>query len=178
MGVHEKIGSADAEIGIRLVAGRIGAEILGVKLGGDLGAETVAAVRQALLRHKVIFFRGQHHLTDAEQEAFARLLGGLVPHPTVPKIDGTDVVLNILSDGTYAANQWHTDVTFVDAYPLASILRAIELPPKGGDTVWANTAASIADGQTLLPRIFIMSSNRPIVPHSIAFQARPVRVSP
>ncbi len=49
---------------------------------------------------------------------------------------------NILSDGTYAANQWHTDVTFVDAYPLASILRAIKLPSKGGDTVWANTAAA------------------------------------
>jgi len=142
MGVHEKIGSADAEVEIRAVAGRIGAEILGVKLGGNLDAETVAAIRQALLRHKVIFFRGQHHLTDAEQEAFARLLGDLVPHPTVPKLDGTDVVLNILSDGTYAANQWHTDVTFVDAYPLASILRAVQLPTKGGDTVWANTAAA------------------------------------
>jgi taurine dioxygenase len=142
MGVYEKVGSTDAGIGIRPVAGRIGAEILGVKLGGNLGAETVAAVRQALLRHKVIFFRGQNHLTDAEQEAFARLLGDLVPHPTVPKIDGTDVVLNILSDGTYAANQWHTDVTFVDAYPLASILRAVQLPVTGGDTVWANTAAA------------------------------------
>jgi alpha-ketoglutarate-dependent taurine dioxygenase len=142
MGVHERIGGTGAEIGIRPVAGRIGAEILGVKLGGNLDAETVAAIRQALLRHKVIFFRGQHHLTDAEQEAFARLLGNLVPHPTVPKLDGTDVVLNILSDGTYAANQWHTDVTFVDAYPLASILRAVQLPTQGGDTVWANTAAA------------------------------------
>ncbi|HEY0300112.1 MAG TPA: TauD/TfdA family dioxygenase [Rhizomicrobium sp.] len=140
MGLHEKI--EDIELEYRPVAGRIGAEIFGVKLGGDLDAKTVAAIRRALFKHKVIFFRDQHHLTDAEQEAFGKLLGNLVPHPTVPKIEGTESALNILSDGTYAANQWHTDVTFVDAYPLASILRAVHLPPKGGDTVWANTAAA------------------------------------
>ncbi|HEY4986819.1 MAG TPA: TauD/TfdA family dioxygenase [Bradyrhizobium sp.] len=142
MGLHEKIKGNAAELKYRPVAGRIGAEILGVKLGGNLDVDTVAGIRQALLTHKVIFFRGQDHLTDAEQEAFGKLLGSLVPHPTVPKIDGTEVALNIKSDGSYAANQWHTDVTFVDAYPLASILRAVNLPPKGGDTVWANTAAA------------------------------------
>jgi taurine dioxygenase len=142
MGLHEKI--SEIELNHRPVAGRIGAEISGVKLGGGLDADTVAAIRAALFKHKVLFFRDQHHLTDAEQEAFGRLLGNLVPHPTVPKIEGTDVALNILSDGTYAANQWHTDVTFVDAYPLASILRAIKLPSKGGDTVWANTATAYA----------------------------------
>ncbi|MEJ0024483.1 MAG: TauD/TfdA family dioxygenase [Rhizomicrobium sp.] len=140
MGLHEKI--KDTELKHRPVAGRIGAEISGIRLGGDLDAGTVAAIRQALFTHKVIFFRDQHHLTDADQEAFGKLLGNLVPHPTVPKIEGTEVALNIISDGSYAANQWHTDVTFVDAYPLASILRAVHLPPKGGDTVWANTAAA------------------------------------
>lgn len=139
MGLHEKIESR-LQLQVRPVAGRIGAEISDVKLGGDLPPDTVAAIRQALFTHKVIFFRGQDHLTDAEQEAFGKLLGDLVPHPTVPKIEGTETALNILSDGTYAANQWHTDVTFVDAYPLASILRAVRLPSKGGDTVWANTA--------------------------------------
>jgi taurine dioxygenase len=139
MGVHEKINGS-IELAIKPVAGRLGAEISGAKLGGKLDAETVAAIRQALFAHKVIFFRNQDHLTDAEQEAFGKLLGNLVPHPTVPKIDGTETALNIISDGTYAANQWHTDVTFVDAYPLASILRAVKLPSKGGDTVWANTA--------------------------------------
>ncbi len=140
MGLHETIRTGKSVIEIRPVAGRIGAEISGVALSGKLDAETVAAIRQALLKHKVIFFRDQHQLTDAEQEGFAKLLGNLVPHPTVPKIDGTEAALNIISDGTYAANQWHTDVTFVDAYPLASILRAVTLPEKGGDTVWANTA--------------------------------------
>ncbi|MEI9992083.1 MAG: TauD/TfdA family dioxygenase [Rhizomicrobium sp.] len=144
MGLHEQISRKGDATGLahRPVAGRIGAEILGVKLGGDLAAETVAAIRQALLTHKVLFFREQQHLDDAGQEAFGKLLGNLVPHPTVPKIEGTESALNILSDGTYAANQWHTDVTFVDAYPLASILRAVILPSRGGDTVWANTAAA------------------------------------
>ncbi len=142
MGVHEVIKAGDTVLEVRPVAGRIGAEISGVALGGKLDAETVAAIRKSLFKHKVIFFRDQHHLTDAEQEAFGKLLGNLVPHPTVPKIDGTESALNIHSDGTYAANQWHTDVTFVDAYPLASILRAVTIPAKGGDTVWANTAAA------------------------------------
>jgi taurine dioxygenase len=138
MGKHETIKTG-AKIGITPVGGRIGAEISGVALGGNLDVETVAEIRQALLKYKVVFFRGQHHLTDAEQEAFAKLLGNPIAHPTVPRLEGTEYVLNIKSDGDQAANTWHTDVTFVDAYPLASILRAVVIPSKGGDTVWANT---------------------------------------
>ncbi|MEI9887641.1 MAG: TauD/TfdA family dioxygenase [Rhizomicrobium sp.] len=140
MGIHETITAGDSTFAVRPVAGRIGAEISGLALGGRLDPDTVAALRTVLFRHKVVFLRGQHQLDDAEQEAFGRLLGGLVPHPTVPKIAGTEAALAVVSDGTYAANQWHTDVTFVDAYPLASILRAVKLPSRGGDTVWANTA--------------------------------------
>jgi alpha-ketoglutarate-dependent taurine dioxygenase len=139
MGKPETFASQDTRLDIRPVAGRIGAEISGIELGGGLDAETVADIRKALFAHKVIFFRAQHHLTDAAQEAFGKLLGAPIAHPTVPKLEGTEYVLNIKSDGTHAANTWHTDVTFVDAYPQASILRAVILPSKGGDTVWANT---------------------------------------
>lgn len=66
------------------VAGRIGAEIRGVHLSSDLEAHTFKEIRKALLKHKVIFFRGQNHLDDAGQQAFARVFGELVPHPTVP----------------------------------------------------------------------------------------------
>lgn len=142
MGVHQIVKDGVAEFALRPVAGRIGAEVLDVRLSGDLKAEVVAGIRKALLKHKVLFFRDQDHLDDAQQEAFGKLLGGLVPHPTVPKIEGTEAALNVFSDGTHAANQWHTDVSFVDAYPLASILRAVRLPSKGGDTVCANTAAA------------------------------------
>jgi len=131
--------NTQSAIDVRPVAGRIGAEISGIQLGGDLPEATMAEIRRALLDYKVIFFRDQHELTDARQEAFGKLWGKPVAHPTVSKLDGTDYVLNIKSDGTHAANTWHTDVTFVDAYPQASILRAVILPSKGGDTVWANT---------------------------------------
>jgi alpha-ketoglutarate-dependent sulfate ester dioxygenase len=127
---------------VRPVAGRIGAEILGVRLSGELDPSIVDAIRGALFKFKVIFFRGQVHLNDATHEAFGRLLGDLVPHPTVPSLEGTEAVLDIDGAEGNRATAWHTDVTFVDAYPQASILRALVVPANGGDTVWANTAAA------------------------------------
>jgi taurine dioxygenase len=124
---------------IRPVTGRIGAEIRGVQLSGDLDAATVQAIEAALVRHKVVFFRGQHHLDDAEHEGFAGLFGDPVAHPTVPVAEGSRYLLDLDSKEGYAASSWHTDVTFVDAYPKGSILRSITAPEAGGDTVWANT---------------------------------------
>ncbi|WP_328908250.1 TauD/TfdA family dioxygenase [Streptomyces sp. NBC_00234] len=126
---------------VEKVGGRIGAVISGVRLGGDLDPGTVAAVRAALLANKVVFFRGQDHLDEDSHEAFGRLLGTPVAHPTVPSADGR-YSLGIDSDHGGRANQWHTDVTFVPAYPAFSILRAVVIPPYGGNTLWANTAAA------------------------------------
>jgi len=123
---------------IRPIGGRIGAEIRGVVLSGDLDAATVQAIEAALVRHKVIFFRGQDHLDNAEHEAFAGLFGDPVAHPTVPVAEGSRYLLELDSREGYAASSWHTDVTFVEAYPKGSILRAITVPEAGGDTVWAN----------------------------------------
>ena len=122
------------------IGGRIGARLDGVRLGPDLASETVAAIRAALLKHKVIFFRGQQHLDEPGQLGFARLLGDpTIAHPTVK--GSSTHVLPIDSDRS-KANSWHTDVTFVDRVPAASILRAITLPPYGGTTTWANTVAA------------------------------------
>ncbi|MFC7796388.1 TauD/TfdA dioxygenase family protein [Streptomyces cinereoruber] len=129
------------KITVRKVGGRLGAVISGVRLGGDLPAETVAEIRAALLAHKVVFFRGQDHLDEEAHEAFGRLLGTPVAHPTVPSADGR-YSLPIDSDFGGRANQWHTDVTFVPAYPAFSILRAVVVPPYGGNTLWANTATA------------------------------------
>ncbi|RFU87568.1 TauD/TfdA family dioxygenase [Streptomyces triticagri] len=125
------------------VGGRIGAVIEGVRLGGDLDAETLTAVRTAILTHKVVFFRDQSHLDAESHEAFGRLLGTPVAHPTVPSVDGR-YALGIDNDHGGRANQWHTDVTFVPAYPAFSILRAEVIPPYGGNTLWSNTAAVYA----------------------------------
>ncbi|MET9346473.1 TauD/TfdA dioxygenase family protein [Streptomyces termitum] len=126
---------------VRKVGGRLGAVISGVRLGGDLAPETVAEIRSALLTHKVVFFRGQNHLDEEAHEAFGRLLGTPVAHPTVPSTDGR-YSFPIDSDHGARANQWHTDVTFVPAYPAFSILRAVVVPPYGGNTLWANTATA------------------------------------
>lgn len=126
------------------LGGRIGAVIEGVRLGGDLPPETVTALRAAVLRHKVVFFRGQEHLTEERHEAFGRLLGTPVAHPTVPSADGR-YAFPVDNDHGGRANQWHTDVSFVPAYPAFSILRAVTVPPYGGNTLWANTATAYAE---------------------------------
>ncbi|WP_447932186.1 TauD/TfdA dioxygenase family protein [Sphingopyxis fribergensis] len=120
------------------VTGTIGAIVHGVELSGDLPAPVVQAIQAALVRHKVLFFRDQQHLTDQEHEDFAALLGDPVAHPTVPVAEGSRYLLELDSKEGYAASSWHTDVTFVDAYPKASILRALTIPEAGGDTQWAN----------------------------------------
>lgn len=123
---------------IQPVAGRIGAEIRGVRLSGDLDDATIRAIDDAVVRHKVVFFRDQTHLDDATHEAFAARFGDPVAHPTVPVAEGSRYLLELDSREGYAASSWHTDVTFVDAYPKGSILRAITVPQAGGDTLWAN----------------------------------------
>ncbi|KQZ62583.1 taurine dioxygenase [Sphingopyxis sp. Root1497] len=126
------------DLDVTPVTGTIGAVVNGVQLSGDLPAATVQAIQAALVRHKVLFFRDQQHLTDQEHEDFAASLGDPVAHPTVPVADGSRYLLELDSKEGYAASSWHTDVTFVEAYPKASILRALTIPEAGGDTLWAN----------------------------------------
>lgn len=125
------------------VAGRIGAEVRGLPLDADLDRGILRAIRAALVRHKVLFFRGQTHLDDAGQEAFGQVFGEPFEHPTVPSRG--NFLFELDSHHGARANHWHTDITFVPAYPFASILRAVKIPPAGGDTVWANTAAAYDD---------------------------------
>ncbi|WP_326813708.1 TauD/TfdA family dioxygenase [Streptomyces sp. NBC_01762] len=141
---HDTTTVATTPVTVQRIGGRIGAVVSGVRLGGDLEPAVVAAVRAAALDHKVIFFRGQDHLDGESHEAFGRLLGAPVAHPTVPSADGR-YALGIDSDHGGRANQWHTDVTFVPAYPAFSILRAVTIPPYGGNTLWSNTAAAYAE---------------------------------
>jgi alpha-ketoglutarate-dependent sulfate ester dioxygenase len=122
---------------------RIGARIDGIRLGGDLDATAVAEIRRALLRHKVIFFREQHHLDDAAHHAFAALLGTPIAHPALQHDDAP--IITPINSEYGKADRWHTDVTFVANYPAASILRAVTLPTYGGSTLWASTAAAYTE---------------------------------
>ncbi|MGV9677740.1 TauD/TfdA dioxygenase family protein [Nocardia sp. NPDC003482] len=134
--------AAATETAVRVVklGTHIGARIDGVRLGGDLDPETVATIRAALNEHKVIFFQGQQHLTEDGQYEFAQLLGTpTTPHPTVTSRG----IKSLAIDSQHGrANSWHTDVTFVDRVPKASILRAVTLPSYGGSTTWASTVAA------------------------------------
>ncbi|SCC72358.1 TauD/TfdA dioxygenase family protein [Acinetobacter albensis] len=131
-------------IQVKAINGRIGAVIEGVKLSSSLDATVVQEINQALLKHKVIFFKDQSHLDDIEQEAFAARLGTPLNHPTVPVKQGSNHILELDSRGA-RADSWHTDITFLDAYPKASILRSIVAPEVGGNTVWANTTTAYND---------------------------------
>lgn len=135
--------TAPSALGLVPLSARIGAEVRSVSVSADWSDALLAQVRQALHRHKVLFFRGQHHLDDDAQQAFGRLWGQLVPHPTVPSRGGTHI-LELDSQQGGRADSWHTDVTFEAAFPAFSILRAVTIPLVGGDTVWANTAAAYA----------------------------------
>ncbi len=135
--------SSQHSLQVHPLTARVGAEIRGISLTGDLPEADIAAIRAALLRHKVIFFRGQQHLTDTEQERFGARFGELVAHPTQHARTGTAGILELdSSKGGGRADAWHTDVTFVEAYPKISILRGVVIPEFGGDTIWANTVAA------------------------------------
>ena len=122
---------------------RIGARLDGFRLDGDLPGDAVAAIRSALLEHRVIFFRGQHHLDDEAHHAFATLLGTPIGHPAGAQLADRDKPIITPIDSDYTkATRWHTDVTFVPNYPAMSILHAVILPSYGGSTLWASTAAA------------------------------------
>ncbi len=121
----------------------IGAEIEGVDLREDLPEPVIAGLRTALLDRKVLFFRDQD-ITTAQHLAFARRFGELEVHPFAPSKPGYPEVLAITHDegNPGRENGWHSDVTWRLEPSLGSILRGIEMPPVGGDTLFADMYAA------------------------------------
>jgi taurine dioxygenase len=129
---------------IRRTSGALGAEISGVDLSQDLPDATIAAIRQALVEHQVIFFRDQD-LTPAQQVAFGARFGPLNIHPYVQGMAGQPEVMEIVkepSDKTNFGGGWHSDMSFLQTPAIGSILYAVELPEWGGDTLFASQAAA------------------------------------
>jgi len=121
----------------------IGAEIEGIDLSRPLAASTVSALRQALLDWKVLFFRDQN-ITTEQHLAFARCFGELEVHPFAPHKPDHPEVLAITHDDKSRGreNTWHSDVTWRVEPSLGSVLRAIEVPPVGGDTLFSDMYAA------------------------------------
>jgi alpha-ketoglutarate-dependent sulfate ester dioxygenase len=136
---------------IRPVAGHIGADIDGADLSQPLPDGTIEEIRQALHRHKVVFFRGQQ-LGHASQIAFARRFGELTyahPHDDAPPEDHPEIFTvdpdrleKRFGKGFRDEYRWHTDVTPAVNPPAGSILRAEVVPDFGGDTQWTNLVAA------------------------------------
>ncbi len=121
----------------------IGAEVGGVDLADELSDETIAEIRGALLEWKVLFFRDQHRLDRKTHIAFARRFGELEIHPITPSDQDDPEIFVVPAGGRFRApDVWHSDVTWRPEPSLGSILRVVELPPLGGDTLWADMGAA------------------------------------
>lgn len=121
----------------------IGAELGGVDLADDLDAATIAEIRAALLEWKVIFFREQHTLDRERHIAFGRAFGDLEVHPLTPKDQAEPEIFVLPAGGKHKAPAvWHSDVTWRPEPSMGSILRAVVVPPVGGDTLWADMGAA------------------------------------
>lgn len=124
------------------IAGSLGAEITGIDLSQPLTDAQVADIRAAAVEHLVIFFRDQSLPLD-RQEALTRSLGGFGDTPFVEQLDGHAGVVRVVkeADETGISNfggGWHTDWSFQAAPPSFTLLYAVDVPPYGGDTLWAN----------------------------------------
>ena len=121
----------------------IGGEISGIDLRQPLTDDQVEGIRAALLDRKVLFFRDQNITTDQHLD-FARNFGDLEVHPFAPHKDGYPEILAITHDRDHPGqeNGWHSDVTWRQQPSLGSVLRCIECPPRGGDTLFADMYAA------------------------------------
>lgn len=142
MNVAVKV-DAGSHFDLKPLTPTIGAELHGIDLREELSDAAIAAVRQALLDWKVVFFRDQT-ITRAQHIAFARRFGDLEIHPATPKDQPDPEVLRIEHgpNSKGQENAWHSDVTWRETPSLGSILRSIEIPPVGGDTLFSDMTAA------------------------------------
>jgi alpha-ketoglutarate-dependent taurine dioxygenase len=128
-------------IEVRPLAAAMGAEIRGVSIP-ELSDEAFAEVRAALFRHKMIYFRGQA-ISHADQAAFSRRFGPFAEDAYTEGVPGHRDVQPLIKEaaktiGMVFGAGWHTDSPFLARPPAISMLYAVEVPPYGGDTIWAN----------------------------------------
>lgn len=125
---------------IHPLAGAIGAEVSGVDLAGELDSDTIALIRRAWLDHLVIFFHDQN-LPPARFLTFARRLGEPVDYPFVKGLDGFPLITPVVKlehERVNFGGLWHSDTSYLETPPMGTMLIAREVPPFGGDTLFAN----------------------------------------
>lgn len=129
---------------ITRLAGAIGAEVAGVDLCWPVEAESTAILRRVWLEHGVIVFRGQE-LSSDEFLAFAATVGQPVEYPFVKGLEGYPTIIEVKKlehERVNFGGVWHSDTTYLDQPPMATMLLAREVPPQGGDTLFASQTAA------------------------------------
>jgi len=129
-----------SDIGIHPVSGALGAEITGVDLAGDIDDQTLGVLRRAWLEHLVLFFHDQP-LPPARFLGFARYFGEIIEYPFVKGLEEYPEIIPVVKlehERINFGGVWHSDTAYLDAPPMASMLLAREVPPAGGDTLFAN----------------------------------------
>jgi taurine dioxygenase len=164
---------------IRRIAGALGAEISGVDLSAELSDGVIAAIRAAFVEHQVVFFRGQH-LTPEQQVRLGRRFGPLNIHPYVAGMADHPEVMEVVKEPEDRVNfggGWHSDMSFLEAPAIGSILYAVEIPDYGGDTLFASQAAAFEALSPAFQRMLeglnaIHSAGREYSPTGHSAQAR------
>ena len=129
---------------IKQIAGALGAEISGVDLADGVSAQSAADIRQVFLDHQVIFLRNQN-LTPQQFLNFAQAMGEPVEYPFVKGIEGFAHIIEVKKLAHEKVNFggiWHSDTTYLDTPPMGSMLLSREVPPYGGDTLFASQYAA------------------------------------
>jgi taurine dioxygenase len=125
---------------VEKIAGALGAEISGASLGRELTDQEVAGLRQALRDHLVIFLRGQD-ISPSEFLRFAQTMGEPIEYPFVSGLEGFPKIIEVKKlehEKVNFGGVWHSDTTYLETPPMGSMLLAREVPPHGGDTLFAN----------------------------------------
>ena len=127
-------------INVRPVAGSLGAEVFGADLARNFTNEVYDTIHQAFLDYQVLFIRDQK-LTPPQQAAFARRFGPLNDYPFVQGLEEAPEIIEIIKEPHETKNfggVWHSDTTYLEEPPMGTSLYALEVPSKGGDTMFAN----------------------------------------
>ena len=150
---------------VRPVAGALGAEVFDVDLARPLATDVLAEIRHAWLEHLVLFFRDQH-LDAGQYLAFARCIGEPVEYPMLKGLDGYPLIVPVVKLAHERVNfggLWHSDTAYLETPPMAATLLAREIPPVGGDTLFANmylAYEALSDGmRRLLEGLFAVNSS-------------------
>ncbi|MEM7255292.1 MAG: TauD/TfdA family dioxygenase [Pseudomonadota bacterium] len=129
---------------IHPMSGALGAEVHDIDIAKGLNPDTRETLRAAFLRHHVLFFRRQT-LSPPEQLEFARCFGEPDIYPFIQGMADHPEVIEIIKDPADTVNfggSWHSDTAYMEQPALGTVLHALEVPPAGGDTLFANMAAA------------------------------------